>query len=154
MPRPTQSPFDRNDWRDSLQRALGIYHWTPVVSDCTVPQQELNFQMSGLDDLNTENPNVRRALRRSYGHWIRQVGVDAFPIDTAFYVPPDFLADFLHARDPAAPGVARVAPHTGGGSSTSSVKASASTSPLTTARPARSTATCAAPPASLCCRAC
>ena len=113
VPRPSQSPFDRNDPRDPLQRALGIYHWTPDVSDYTDPQQELNFQMSGLDDLNTENPIVRRALRRSYGHWIRQVGVDAFRIDTAFYVPPDFLADFLHARDPAAPGVVRVARHTG-----------------------------------------
>ena len=113
VPRPSQRPFDRNDPRDPAQRALAIYHWTPDVSDYTDPHQELNFQMSGLDDLNTENPLVRQALRRSYGHWIRKVGVDAFRIDTAFYVPRDFLADFLHARDPSAPGIARVARHTG-----------------------------------------
>jgi hypothetical protein len=41
---------------------------------------------------------VRRALRDSYGHWIREVGVDAFRVDTAFYVPPDYFDDFLHAR--------------------------------------------------------
>jgi glycosidase len=43
---------------------------------------------------------VRRALRDSYGHWIREVGVDAFRVDTAFYVPPEFFDDFLYA-DPA-----------------------------------------------------
>lgn len=113
VPRPRQPPFDRNDPRDPAQRAAGIYHWTPDVADYMQRAQELNFQMSGLDDLNTENPAVRRALRRSYGHWIRQVGVDAFRVDTAFYVPPDLFSDFLHARDAQAPGVLRVARGTG-----------------------------------------
>lgn len=72
--RPSQAPFDRNDPRDPAQRAAAIYHWTPDVADYTDPQQESNFQMSGLDDLNTENPVVLRALRRSYAHWIREVG--------------------------------------------------------------------------------
>ncbi|MFM7531507.1 MAG: alpha-amylase family glycosyl hydrolase, partial [Rubrivivax sp.] len=113
VPRPSQPPFDRNDPRDPAQRAQAIYHWTPDVTDYTDRRQELDFQMSGLDDLNTENPQVRRALRASYGWWIRQAGVDAFRVDTAFYVPPEFFTDFLHARDPAAPGVARVARATG-----------------------------------------
>jgi hypothetical protein len=113
VPRPSQPPFDRNDPRDPAQRAQAIYHWTPDVADYNDRRQELDFQMSGLDDLNTENPQVRRALRESYGWWIRQAGVDAFRVDTAFYVPPDFFTDFLHARDPAAPGVARVARATG-----------------------------------------
>ena len=113
VPRPRQAPFDRNDPRDAAQRAAAIYHWTPDVADYTQRQQELNFQMSGLDDLNTENPAVRRALRRSYGHWIREAGVDAFRVDTAFYVPPELFTDFLHARDADAPGVLRVARGTG-----------------------------------------
>lgn len=112
-PRPSQPPFDRNDPRDPAQRAQAIYHWTPDVADYTDRRQELDFQMSGLDDLNTENPQVRQALRASYGWWIRQAGVDAFRVDTAFYVPPGFFTDFLHARDPAAPGIARVARATG-----------------------------------------
>jgi glycosidase len=113
VPRPTQPPFDRNDPRDPAQRRAGIYHWTPDVSDYSDRQQVLNFQMSGLDDLNTENPVVRRALRRSYGYWIREVGVDAFRVDTAFYVPPEYFADFMYAKDPRAPGMAEVARRTG-----------------------------------------
>lgn len=111
--RPSQSPFDRNDPRDPAQQRQGIYHWTPDVRDFGDPLQEQTFQMSGLDDLNTENAEVRHALRRSYGYWIREVGVDAFRVDTAFYVPPDYFTNFLHARDPQAPGVAEVARRTG-----------------------------------------
>jgi len=81
VPRPRQSPFDRNDPRDPAQRALEVHHWTPDVSDYTDPLQELNAQMSGLDDLNIEHPLVRQVLQRSDGHWIRKVGVDAFRID-------------------------------------------------------------------------
>ncbi len=111
--RPSQPPFDLNDPRDPAQRRAAIYHWTPAIRDHGRRHEELNFQLSGLDDLNTENPEVRRALRASYGHWIREVGVDAFRIDTAFYVPPAFFDDFLHARDPQAPGIAEVARQTG-----------------------------------------
>jgi len=110
---PTQAPFDRNDARDPVQRKAGIYHWTPVIRDYGDPVQESNFQLADLDDLNTENPQVRDALRRSYGYWIREAGVDAFRVDTAFYVPPDFFSDFLHAEDERNPGILRVAAQTG-----------------------------------------
>jgi len=111
--RPTQKPFDQNDPRDPRQRKAAIYHWTPDVKDYNDKEQELDFQMSMLDDLNTENPVVRRALRQSYGHWLRKVGVDAFRVDTAFYVPPDYFADFMDAKDARAPGMNRVARQTG-----------------------------------------
>ena len=110
---PSQAPFHLNDPRRAADRAAAIYHWTPDVKDFGDRNQELNHQMSGLDDLNTENPVVRRALRDSYGHWIRQAGVDAFRLDTAFYVPQDFLADFLRSKDPRAPGIEQVARQTG-----------------------------------------
>ncbi|MBL8519316.1 MAG: hypothetical protein JNK75_01470 [Betaproteobacteria bacterium] len=110
---PTQAPFDLNDPTRSADRAAAIYHWTPDVSDFRDPRQKYTFQMSGLDDLNTGNPRVRAALRESYAYWIREVGVDAFRVDTAFYVPPDFYADFLHARDRTHPGIDRVARATG-----------------------------------------
>jgi glycosidase len=110
---PRQWPFSLNDPRRAADRRAGIYHWTPDVSNYNDPHQERYYQMSGLDDLNTENPLVRRALRRSLGGWIRQAGVDAFRVDTAFYVPPEFYADFLHSRDRVAPGVLRVARATG-----------------------------------------
>ncbi|OYU68329.1 MAG: alpha-amylase, partial [Burkholderiales bacterium PBB5] len=112
-PRPLQAPFDLNDPRRAPDRRAGIYHWTPEIRDVTVRDEELNFQSSGLDDLNTENPVVRRALRDSFGYWVREAGVDAFRIDTAYHVPPEFFEDFLYATDPKAPGVAQVARRTG-----------------------------------------
>ncbi|MFN7783678.1 MAG: alpha-amylase family glycosyl hydrolase, partial [Lysobacterales bacterium] len=111
--RPTQWPFDQNDAREVQQRGLDIYHWTPPIQDYSDPVQLLEWQMADLDDLNTENPLVRRALRQSYGHWIREVGVDGFRVDTAFYVPPAYFRDFLFAEDPAAPGVIEVAQRAG-----------------------------------------
>lgn len=113
MERPTQWPFSENDPTDPAQRTLGIYHWTPPVRDYTDPVQEHTFQMAGLDDLDTSNGLVRRALRKSFGDWIAKAGVDAFRVDTAFYVPADFFPDFLHADDPEAPGVLRVAERLG-----------------------------------------
>ncbi|MDE2504496.1 MAG: hypothetical protein KGL18_16145, partial [Burkholderiales bacterium] len=113
VPRPSQPPFDLDDPRDPVQRAAAIYHWTPDLSDYNDPVQLMDYQMAGLDDLNTENPVVRSALRASYDGWIRDVGVDAFRVDTAFYVPPAFFDDFLHARDAAAPGVLEAARRTG-----------------------------------------
>jgi glycosidase len=110
---PSQIPFNRNDPRDPAQARDAIYHWTPDIRDFTNPAQEHDWQMAGLDDLNTENPRVREALRRSYGFWIREAGVDAFRVDTAFYVPPDYFRDFLHADDPQQPGILRVAEATG-----------------------------------------
>ena len=109
MPAPTQWPFSQNNPNDPAQRTLGAYHWTPPVRDYTVELQERTFQMSSLDDMATENPVVRRALRQSFGHWIRDVGVDAFRVDTAFYVEPEFFPDFLHSNDAEAPGVMHVA---------------------------------------------
>ena len=110
---PAQWPFSANDPRKHADRRLGIYHWTPDIRDFTDRRQETDWQLSGLDDLDTENPQVRRALRESYGRWIRDIGVDAFRIDTAFHVPPGFFTDFLHSDDPSAPGMARAAKDAG-----------------------------------------
>jgi glycosidase len=113
VPRPQQPPFHLNDPSRAADRRAGVYHWTPDIRDVTVREEEMNFQNSGLDDLNTENPLVRKALRNSFGYWVREVGVDAFRIDTAYHVPPAFFEDFLYATDPKAPGVAQVARRTG-----------------------------------------
>jgi glycosidase len=106
---PTQPPFDLNDPRRAADRAAAIYHWTPDIRDFGAPAQEKSWQLAGLDDLDTENAQVRRALRATYGRWIREVGVDAYRVDTAFYVPPAFFDDFLNSTDRRAPGILRVA---------------------------------------------
>ena len=111
---PSQWPFSLNDVRKPADRAAGIYHWTPEVRDYNDPAQVLDYQMGGLDDLNSENPLVRQALRKSYDYWIREVGVDGFRIDTAFYLPRAALDDFLYSDDGENPGVmlaARAAGH-------------------------------------------
>ena len=110
---PSQWPFSQNNPADVKQRAAGIYHWTPPITDYRDAGQRLNYQMAALDDLNSESPVVRRALRKSYGDWIRKVGVDGFRVDTILYVPPESVADFLYSTDPKAPGIARVAAQTG-----------------------------------------
>jgi glycosidase len=112
---PTQWPFTLNDARRPDHRRADIYHWTPRIEDFADARQEQTWALADLDDLNTDNPTVRRALRASYGRWIRDVGVDAFRVDTAFYVEPDYFRDFLDADDAAAPGVLRVARATGRG---------------------------------------
>ncbi len=110
---PTQWPFSMNDARDADHQRAGIYHWTPDISDYSDLAQEMNFQMGGLDDLDTENKIVRQALRKSHGYWIREVGVDAFRVDTAFYVPASYFSNFMYSTDPQQPGMARVARQTG-----------------------------------------
>ncbi|SEL85666.1 Glycosidase [Pseudoxanthomonas sp. GM95] len=110
---PVQAPFDRNDARDPAQRAEAIYHWTPDIRSFADQAQMLDWQLAGLDDLNTDNPRVQQVLRDTYADWVRKVGVDGFRVDTAFYVPPAFFDAFLHAPDPAHPGVEVVARQTG-----------------------------------------
>jgi glycosidase len=110
---PSREPFSHNDARNPVQRAEAIYHWTPDINDYNDPEQLLDGQLAGLDDLNTGNPVVRGALRGAYGGWIRDAGVDAFRLDTAFHVPPGFLRDFMFSDDPRHPGMVRAAAATG-----------------------------------------
>ncbi|HSB21203.1 MAG TPA: alpha-amylase family glycosyl hydrolase [Anaeromyxobacteraceae bacterium] len=111
--RPAQAPFDQDDATDPVQRAAAIYHWTPAIADYGNACQEASYQISDLDDLNTENPVVRAALRDAYGYWVKEVGVDAFRVDTAKFVPHDFWNDFFWSTDAAAPGIMNVARATG-----------------------------------------
>ena len=92
-------PFDQCDATDPAQLAAATYHWTPAIADYNDPTQETTWQVSDLDDLDTSNPVVRTALKASYGSWIKEVGVDAFRVDTAKYVEHAFWNDFFHSSD-------------------------------------------------------
>ncbi|MEI6079893.1 MAG: alpha-amylase family glycosyl hydrolase [bacterium] len=92
--RPSQYPFDHNDVRNPKDRAMHVYHWTPDITNFNDPKQKYRYQMSTLDDLNTSNKLVRDALKDSYSYWIKEVGVDAFRVDTATYVEQSFWNDF------------------------------------------------------------
>ena len=99
QPAPSQYPFSLINRHEQKATAANIYHWTPPIVDAAVPGQEFSYQLGGLADLNTSNPQVRKALKDSYRFWLEQVGVDAFRVDTAKYVEHDFWHDFLHGED-------------------------------------------------------
>ena len=93
---PAQAPFDRNDPRNAEHRESGIYHWTPAISNFQDTTEKYRGQMADLDDLNTANPEVRRALIEAFQFWIREVGVDGFRFDTPLYVEHPFWRAFLY----------------------------------------------------------
>ncbi|QRN95952.1 hypothetical protein JRI60_44110 [Archangium violaceum] len=102
---PIQAPFDQWDPTNAAHRQANIFHWTPTIADYGNREQEANWQLSDLDDLNTDNPAVVAALKDSYNFWIREVGVDGFRVDTVFYVPSSTFKDFLYSQDKEHPGV-------------------------------------------------
>ncbi len=110
---PSQAPFDQNRVTDPDHRQAAIYHWTPMITDFSNEQQLLTYQLADLDDLNSENPEVRQALRDSYAYWIENVGVDAFRVDTVLYAEHDFWNDFMYSPDAQTPGMKSVAAETG-----------------------------------------
>ncbi len=96
---PTQEPFNLIDRNNPDHVVADIYHWTPEVIDYSDPNQEFTYQLSGLNDVNTGNPVVRRTMKDTYHYWIKEVGVDAYRLDSAKYLEHDFLQDFIHAED-------------------------------------------------------
>lgn len=103
--KPTQKPFDRNDFTKKADREAEIYHWTPNIVNNLSKTEVQNNQLSDLDDLNTENPVVINALKDSYNFWIKNAGVDGFRIDTVKYVPHDFWNEFHWSEDKKSPGI-------------------------------------------------
>jgi len=93
---PEQYPFSLNNFDD--HETDHIYHWTPDISDFNDQYQKLNYQMSGLDDLNTENTAVVSALKDSFTFWIEEADIDGFRIDTVIYVPMEFWKEFLNGE--------------------------------------------------------
>lgn len=53
-----------------------------------------NSWLSGLPDLNTENPEVKEYLFDAAEYWIEETGVDGFRLDTVKHVPKDFWEEF------------------------------------------------------------
>ncbi|WP_429068386.1 alpha-amylase family glycosyl hydrolase [Aeromonas bestiarum] len=92
-------PLSFNDCNSPQAQSAAIYHWTPQIIDHNDPRQQLTYQLSDLDDLNTSTSAVRDYLKQSYRYWIDQVGVDAFRVDTVKYVEHDFYHDFFHSQD-------------------------------------------------------
>jgi glycosidase len=97
-------PFDA----DSLQQEFGttdpanIFHNFGQIKDWNNPTQVIRGSLMGLDDFRTTSPYVRRHMKEIYTHWIRDVGFDAFRVDTAKHVEMSFWEDWLPAMRSAA----------------------------------------------------
>jgi len=102
---PRQFPFNLNDPADPKALEMNPYHWTGPITNYQNQTQLKKYQLSDLDDINTESPFMRDVLRESYGYWIKEVGVDGFRIDTVKYVDQDFWHDFHHKEGGDYPGI-------------------------------------------------
>lgn len=110
--KPLQAPFDQNDAANPADLARAIYHFTPNIQDYSQPQQKLSWQMSDLDDLNTENDEVIAALKKSFRFWMDSIGIDGIRFDTPLYVDHPFWNRFLHDAQSQDPGLKKHASRT------------------------------------------
>ncbi|MCG7530428.1 alpha-amylase family glycosyl hydrolase [Psychrobium sp. MM17-31] len=99
QPAPVQAPFDLIDRNNPEHVAADIYNWTPSITDFNNQSQQYTYQLASLADINTRNPVVINNFKKIYGDWIKNVGVDAFRIDTVRYVEHEFFNRFMHDSD-------------------------------------------------------
>lgn len=71
------------------------FHDTGNIVDWNNQSEVENGKLSGLPDLNTENPEVRKYLIDMAKWWIRQTGFDGYRLDTVRHVPKDFWEEFV-----------------------------------------------------------
>ncbi|WP_143872118.1 alpha-amylase family glycosyl hydrolase [Catenovulum sediminis] len=98
-PTPIQAPFNLIDRNNPEHVKADIYNWTPSIMDYSDTSQQFTYQLASLADINTQNPVVIDTFKQIYGDWIKNVGVDAFRIDTVRYVEHDFFHHFMHDED-------------------------------------------------------
>lgn len=99
---PEQLPWKFNDpIKFTLDEFTNnaFYHYYPAISNFNDSSQTYNYQTSGLDDINTDNPVVANLLRGYFRYWIDKVDIDGYRIDTVAYVPPDFFEDFINSNE-------------------------------------------------------
>jgi alpha-amylase len=82
-------------------RYTNWFHHNGNITDWNNQFQLENFDVAGLPDLNTENPQVISYLENVWSGWIDKSGVDGFRIDTVKHVPIAFWSQFngfIHAK--------------------------------------------------------
>ena len=99
QPAPTQYPFNLIDRNNPKHVKADIYKWTPTITDYSNDFQVKNYMLGYLADINTNNPLVIETFKKTYADWIRNVGVDAFRIDTVKFVEHEFWNKFLNDKD-------------------------------------------------------
>jgi glycosidase len=78
------APFNNPDW----------FHHFGDITDWNDEYQVLNYDLGGLDDINTDNPDARAAIINAYKTWIQDTGADGARVDAARSIDKQFLAQF------------------------------------------------------------
>jgi len=76
-------PFNDPSW----------YHHEGDITDYNDPEQILNHDLGGLDDLNQDNPAVEQELYKVYGKWL-DMGFDGIRVDADEELPKWFIRKF------------------------------------------------------------
>lgn len=83
---PWLSDDSKTDW----------FHNNGTITDYNDIDQVENYNLSGLPDLNTENPQVKAYFFENALFWIRETGVDGMRLDTVRHVPQAFWNEFAY----------------------------------------------------------
>lgn len=86
---PQPPEFQNPDWYHRKGRVV-----PDITGNWPADQVLLGDFPGGLKDINTEHPDVRQALIRVFGEWIKKVDIDGFRIDTLKHVEHDFWPVF------------------------------------------------------------
>jgi alpha-amylase len=84
----------QNPWVGDPAHA-GWFHDAGSITDWNNQTEIENGRLSGLPDLNTENPEVRKYLVDMAKWWIRETGFDGYRLDTVRHVPKSFWEEFV-----------------------------------------------------------
>jgi len=75
---------------DTLLQSEEPYHWHANGND---PEKYYGFFWKGMPDLNFDNPEVRKEMKKIGAWWLEEVGVDGFRLDAIKYIYPDSLIE-------------------------------------------------------------
>jgi alpha-amylase len=84
-----KAPFNKSDW----------YHHNGDVKDWNDQWWVENGDVTGLDDLNQENPAVAAELKKWISWMVQTTGLDGLRVDTVKHVPKWFWKDFDEAAN-------------------------------------------------------
>jgi glycosidase len=93
---PFVPPAERDVKRPAWLNDTSNYHNRGNIDFASCPPACLELgDFFGLDDLATEQADVRQGLVDVFADWIRRYRIDGFRIDTARHVEPGFFSDWV-----------------------------------------------------------
>lgn len=85
----------QHEWLNDPSKA-DWFHNKGTITDFKNSDQVLNYNLAGLPDLNTENPEVKSYFYDNVLWWIRETGIDGLRLDTVRHVPNEFWNEFAY----------------------------------------------------------